>query len=1115
MSETVSQQLESIVNADEKPSNALTSIRLRWPEFPFPGIRPFCVDDQYDERLIFHGRSAQSDEILARLNSKHLVFVLGPSGCGKSSLIKAGVIPSLSAGLLTRAGHSWKTLEMRPGQSPLDELTNQFVKLAGTTRTNNGELVHAELKELLSTERSSFWLIMDRLCLPQTKDTETGPNKQAKTLLLIDQFEECFGPQIQNAEEVDNFINLIVRFFEKPHPSLYIVITMRTDYIGYCANFVGMSDVINQTQYLTPVLRPSELQKTIEKPISQYGGEIDPTLTTRLIRDMGSGTAYNPDHLPLMQHALLRLWRRASSDHRGPIHKSSQVPRLELHEYDRAEGLHGLLNEHANEIFGQICSAGGQRAAQITQVLFQCLAERDAQGRYHRTPVLKSTVSKIATCTPVELDAVIKPFEDATFLHVGSDDLIDISHESLIRQWDQFKRWVDEDAEKVRFIRQIAADAEEWNKQGRSPEYLKSGTQLEYIREQWSNLKVADTWAERFKLRACSLESLLSAFTLINDYIGASTHLAERKRLRSRAIRLALVVGLILLLGAAIGVWTLFKRQQAEGLQQLRSRTLAERGRERLNNQGAVKGLLVGLAGIRGTNGLVYAQEFEALIYRALQDLREYRILGGHQLQAGSAKFSPKHDVLLTVDGSNMLRFWTAEGKFIDKVEVPRQIFRVTWQRDGEGLIIGSRGGQTILFTPCSPGLLNIFSKCQGKLESIWRDIGGSEQQAGSGALSMNGKLLVTGGFNASAKLWEIGQTAPVLLKDYQDFGGSAFAVSFNSNDSNFFTGGTDGKLRVFDTNTKNLVDVLEDQSGNSGPIMSLSAHPSNPDIVLSTSFDKSAKVWSIGARKVVQRLSGHQGAVFDGVFSPDGKLVATVSEDRTARIWPVDLSTSTPFNAEAAVLRGHGNGVWSVSFSADGTKLATGASDETARIWNVQPALSPTTSGDARVPEGAVLEASTDGTKWTVKGDGLTVHLPHLEGIQGFAAAGFSPDRTHLVAVPRRGAPLVFDVANVEQPVAALDWPLADEWISVGFDGPNRIVAVTKKGQQFSWPYFDDSKRLIEFAQSSLPKNENDVPVTLSEPELCRLELMESELCSRRYGVQDWSLGQPLVTSY
>jgi WD40 repeat protein len=1115
MAETVSQQLKSIVNADEKLSGAVTSIRLRWPEFPFPGIRPFRVDNQHDERLIFHGRSAQSDEILARLNLKHLVFVLGPSGCGKSSLIKAGVIPSLSAGLLTRAGHSWQTLEMRPGQSPLDELTSQFVKLAGTMRADNGELVHAELKELLSTEKSGLWLIMDQLWSSQSGYNETVPIKSKNILLLIDQFEECFGPQIASLNDVDIFIKLILRFFEKPHPNLYIVITMRTDYIGYCANFVGMSDVINETQYLTPVLRPSELQQTIEKPISQYGGEIDPTLTARLIRDMGSGTAYNPDHLPLMQHALLRLWRRASSDHRGPIYNSSEVPRLELHDYDRAAGLHGLLNEHADEIFDHISSTGGQRAAHITQVLFQCLAERDAQGRYHRTPVLKSIVCEIATCSPIELDAVIKPFEDATFLHVRSDDLIDISHESLIRQWDQFRRWVDEDAERVRFIREIAADAEEWNKHDRAPEYLKSGAQFEYIREQWSSLKVANAWAERFKLRACSLDSLLSAFTLIDDYIGASAHLAERKRRRIRNIRLASAAGLMLLLVAALGVWTLFKRQQAESLQQLRSRTLAERGRERLNNQGAVKGLLVGLAGIRGTNGLVYTQEFEALIYRALQDLREYRILGGHQLQAGSAKFSPKHDILVTVDGSNMLRFWTVDGKFIDIVEVPRQVFRVAWQRDGEGLIIGSRGGQTILFTPCSPGLLHIFSKCQGKLESIWRDIGGSAQQAGSGALSKDGNLLVTGGFNASAKLWDVSQDAPVLLKDYQDFGGSAFSVAFSSNDSNFFTGGTDGKVRVFDTNTQNLVDVLEDRTGNNGPIMSLSAHPSNPDIVLSTSFDKSAKVWSVGARRVIRRLSGHQGAVFEGVFSPDGKLVATVSEDRTARIWPVDLSTGTPSNVEGVVLRGHENGVWSVSFSADGTKLATGASDETARIWHVQPALRPTKSGDARVPKGAVLEASADRTNWTVKGDGLTVSLPHLEGFQEFAAAGFSPDRTRLVAVPRRGAPLVFDVANVEQPVAALDWPLADEWISVGFDGPNRIVAVTKKGQQFSWPYFADSKRLIEFAQSSLPKNESGVPVTLSEPELCRLELMEADLCSRRYGVQDWGLGQPLVTSY
>src|SRR6516165_6638702 len=64
----------------------------RWPASPFPGLRPFRITATEDESLIFYGRNRAKDEILARLNSSHLVFVVGPSGFGKSSLLKVGVI---------------------------------------------------------------------------------------------------------------------------------------------------------------------------------------------------------------------------------------------------------------------------------------------------------------------------------------------------------------------------------------------------------------------------------------------------------------------------------------------------------------------------------------------------------------------------------------------------------------------------------------------------------------------------------------------------------------------------------------------------------------------------------------------------------------------------------------------------------------------------------------------------------------------------------------------------------------------------------------------------------------------------------------------------------------
>src|SRR5205823_13339259 len=101
----------------------------RWPASPFPGLRPFRITASEDESLIFYGRNRAKDEILARLNSSHLVFVVGPSGCGKSSLLKVGVIPALEAGLLTHSGANWRVAEMRPGDRPVRTLSYALAEL--------------------------------------------------------------------------------------------------------------------------------------------------------------------------------------------------------------------------------------------------------------------------------------------------------------------------------------------------------------------------------------------------------------------------------------------------------------------------------------------------------------------------------------------------------------------------------------------------------------------------------------------------------------------------------------------------------------------------------------------------------------------------------------------------------------------------------------------------------------------------------------------------------------------------------------------------------------------------------------------------------------------------
>ncbi len=97
-----------------------------------------------------------------------------------------------------------------------------------------------------------------------------------------------------------------------------------------------------------------------------------------------------------------------------------------------------------------------------------------------------------------------------------------------------------------------------------------------------------------------------------------------------------------------------------------------------------------------------------------------------------------------------------------------------------------------------------------------------------------------------------------------------------------------------------------------------------------SGSDDKTVQVWDVGSGKPERTLKGHAYGVWSVAWSADGKKLASGSADKTVRVW--DVSSGKP----ERTLKGHANGVRSVAWSADGKRLASGSSDNTVRVWDV-----------------------------------------------------------------------------------------------------------------------------------------------------------------------------------
>lgn len=414
---------------------------------PFPGLRPFGIEESH----LFFGREGQSDEVLVKLSENKFIGILGASGSGKSSFMYCGLVPSLSGGFMTEAGSNWRVVVARPGGGPIDNLAEALL-IKDKAYSNLSEEDKLIKKTIIGTVlRSSSLGLVEVIKQLKTEDDQN-------ILIVIDQFEELFRfRKLESAtsdmDESSAFVNLLLEAIHQFDEPIYVTITMRSDFIGECAKFPDLTQMINDSHYLIPQMTRDQKRTAIEGPVAVGGGKIAPRLIQQLLNDVGD----NPDQLPILQHALMRTWSYWV-DHR----KEGEM--MDLRHYNSIGTLREALSQHANEAYDSL----SKREKEICEVMFKSLTERGSENQGIRRPTKLGTIASIAGVSEDEVISVVDKFREPGRsllmppygVSLEVDTVVDISHESLMRIWDRLKQWLDEESKAAEMYLKLSEAAE-------------------------------------------------------------------------------------------------------------------------------------------------------------------------------------------------------------------------------------------------------------------------------------------------------------------------------------------------------------------------------------------------------------------------------------------------------------------------------------------------------------------------------------------------------------------------------------------------------------------------------------------------------------------------------
>ena len=467
-------------------SDALTSIReylfkrgiapnhFAWPPVdkpdaePYPGLNAFTEDDAG----IFFGRDADilrgldTLRVIRRNGRPHILVIQAASGAGKSSYLRAGLWPRLD-----RDPDFALVAILRPAKGILtgpDGLGRKLAaRLSRPNRPINPGDIHAQLMAQDAAKASADFNKLMMEVAEQAHEQRQVGDKKARTpalIIAIDQTEELFAAE--DATENERFLILLSKLLQDSPAGLepFVLAAIRSD---TAARFLQMISEKNlefpETLPLLPVPRTSYREIILEplKVVARRGQTliISPPLAERLVAD-----AVGADALPLLAFTLSHLYEEFGVG--GTI---------AVEQYDAMGGVAGAIDLALKRAVAKpgdepaIPAEKPDQLARMRAAFIPWLARINPEtGQPMRRVAQRAEFPENSVAMVERLIKTRLLVADRS----ADDDVVEIAHESLLRQWPELTEWLKSDAEDLKLIESVEWAAREWARNQRHDDWL-------------------------------------------------------------------------------------------------------------------------------------------------------------------------------------------------------------------------------------------------------------------------------------------------------------------------------------------------------------------------------------------------------------------------------------------------------------------------------------------------------------------------------------------------------------------------------------------------------------------------------------------------------------------